>query len=253
MTLSTHQWHQRYQQQAQWTESLRKYLYDRTGIYHATRILDVGCGTGVILDELSFISTCSAYGVDLNRASISMAQGLTPRSMLTIGDALRLPYRSGSFEITLCHFLLLWVMNPLQSLTEMVRVVIPGGFVIALAEPDYGGRIDFPSELAQVGKWQIDALREQGANPFIGRELRSLFAAAGLQNIEIGILGGQWREDESEADIELEWQVIKSDLYEKKEFLQVAEELKATDLYSRKNHLRIEYVPTFYAVGEVKI
>lgn len=252
MTLSLHQWHQRYQQQARWTQNLRKYVYARAGIQSAKKVLDVGCGTGVLLDELSRIASRSIFGLDINHDSICMTQELVPESINTHGDALYLPYHAGSFGITLCHFLLLWVKNPLQALREMVRVTRPGGYVLALAEPDYGGRIDYPQELSQIGIWQIEALREQGANPFIGRELRSFFSSVGLANIEAGALGGQWVETESDEEFELEWEVIKSDLYLKNEFTNVAGDLKALDLASRKAHQRILYVPTFYAFGKVK-
>jgi ubiquinone/menaquinone biosynthesis C-methylase UbiE len=252
MTLTTQQWHQRYQQQARWTKSLRNYLYHRIGIQITKRVLDVGCGTGVLLDELSNISSCSIFGVDINQTLISLAQVSASNAKLTLGNALCLPYHSGSFDISLCHFLLLWEKNPLQVLEEMVRVVHPGGFVLALAEPDYGGRIDFPDKLAQIGIWQTDALREQGANPLIGRELRSLFSKAGLINIESGVLGGQWGEEQPEEDIIQEWMVIKSDLYLKTEFRLVADELNALDRSSRENHQRVLYVPTFFAIGLVK-
>ena len=252
MTFSTHKWHQRFQQQARWTKSIRDYLYDRIRINATKRVLDVGCGTGVLLDELSNICSCPPYGVDIDQNSISFAHVSAPRSILTIGNALRLPFSAQSFDIAFCHFLLLWVNNPHQVLVEMSRVVQPGGYVLAFAEPDYGGRIDFPIDIAQIGRWQTDSLKDQGANPFIGRELRSLFSSVGLMNIEVGILGGQWGEEQTEEDINLEWDVIYSDLYHRKEFWQSAGKLKSIYISSHKDNLSIVYVPTFYAIGEVK-
>lgn len=252
MTFSTHKWHLRYQQQARWTKSIRNYLYDRIRIQRVKHVLDVGCGTGVLLDELSKLCSCPPYGVDIDHNSISLAHLSAPRSILTLGNALRLPYGARSFDIAFCHFLLLWVKSPLQVLEEMVRVVQPGGYVLALAEPDYGGRVDFPIDLAQIGRWQTDSLKDQGANPFIGRELRSLFSSVGLMNIEVGVLGGQWGKIQTREDINLEWEVISSDLYHKNEFIQSIEELKSKYLTSHMDNLSIIYVPTFYAIGEVK-
>ena len=251
MTLSIHQWHQRYQQQARWTQNLRKYVYERVDIRTAKRILDVGCGTGVLLGELRRISSGSLFGLDIDFNSISIVQQSILKSILTHGDALRLPFHSGSFDVSLCHFLLLWVKNPLQVLHEMRRVTHDGGYILALAEPDYGGRIDFPDKLSQIGHWQIEALINQGANPVIGRELRSLFSECGLKNIEVGVLGGQWGEEWGDDDFELEWEVILSDLHNKNEFMESANEYKSLELDSREKHQRILYVPTFYALGEV--
>ena len=135
---------------------------------------------------------------------------------------------------------------------EMARVTRPNGYVLALAEPDYGGRIDFPSELSQLGIWQTQALREQGANPFMGREVRSIFSRAGLVNIDVGVLGGQWGENISDQDLELEWEVIQSDLRQNNDFILQADRLKDLELTSRKILQRILFVPTFYAIGVVK-
>ncbi len=249
MNLSTQKWHERYQQQALWTKSLRDYVYKRIGFRQTKLILDVGCGTGVILRELSQISTFTTFGVDINPATIRFAHSTSPKSLPTIGDALYLPFRAESFDVSQCHFLLLWVTSPRQVLIEMVRVLRPGGYLLVLAEPDYGGRIDYPSELAKLGSWQIDALKEQGANPYIGREIRSLFSNIGLLDIEVGVLGGQWGEKHTKKEAELEWEVIESDLYQNKEFLQSAAALETLDLSAWKNLQRILFVPTFYAIG----
>ena len=253
MTLSLLRWHERYQQQAKWTANLRKHLYSRAGMDRAQKVLDVGCGTGVLLDELTDSDSSSVFGIDIDRHSVSMAQTSIPNAGIVIGDGISLPYRSGSFDITLCHFVLLWVKNPLQFIQEMTRVTRPGGYILVLAEPDYGGRIDYPDELATVGKWQTESLLRQGANPFLGRELRSFFSASNLINVEVGVLGGQWMDHDDSTDHETEWEVIDSDLQGKVEYLQIREELKTLDKSSRKTNQRILFVPVFYAIGELKL
>jgi SAM-dependent methyltransferase len=252
MTLSPDFWHQRYQQQAVWTENLRKYLYDRVGIQNTKKILDVGCGTGVLGAELCHITRATIYGLDISQNSLLLGMRNVPHSINTNGDAHNQPFNTGSFDISLCHFLLLWVTNPLQVIIEMARITREGGYVMAIAEPDYGGRIDFPTELSQVGHWQIESLRIQGANPIIGRELLSLFSQAGLENIEVGILGGQWGQEMDKNDFTLEWEVIRSDLIKNNMSDINVSELKALDLSAREKHQRILFVPTFYAIGKVK-
>jgi len=251
MTLTLAQWHQRYQQQARWTQNLRTHLYQKCGIQQAARILDVGCGTGILEMELSGISSASAFAIDLDLEALKFSRANAPKSIITVGDGLYLPYTRASFEVVLCHFLLLWINHAELALDEMVRVTKPDGFVLALAEPDYGGRIDFPPELSQIGVWQNEALMEQGANPFIGRQLLSIFSKAGLVDIEVGILGAQWGKNISDQDFEMEWQVLASDLSSNQDFTLHADEIKSLFLSSHKAQQRILFVPVFYAFGKV--
>jgi len=74
----------------------------------------------------------------------------------------------------------------------MRRVVKPGGWVVALAEPDYGGRIDYPDQLSALGWKQASALSAQGADTNAGRKLAGWLAETGLKGIQTGLLGGQW-------------------------------------------------------------
>jgi SAM-dependent methyltransferase len=252
MTLSVQQWHTRYQQQAHWTKNLRNYLYKKVNIEAAKMILEVGCGTGVLLDELERCTTSRINGLDIDSSVINLAREFSPRASFIVGDGHYLPYENNTFDITICHFLLLWVNDPLQVLNEMARVCHSDGYVLVLAEPDYGGRIDFPEGLSQIGKWQIQSLKEQGANPFIGRELRSLFSRAGFANIQVGILGGQWAENDPVEEFEIEWEVFTSDLDHHPEFNKANKSLKLIDRIARESHERILYVPTFYAIGVVK-
>jgi SAM-dependent methyltransferase len=252
MTLSSSRWHQRYLQQARWTQNLRKYIYDQVVIQRANKILDIGVGTGVLENELNRYSPSHVFGLDIDSNALRIAQEYAPKSVYTVGDCIHLPFQTRVFDVTLCHFVLLWVKDALNAVEEMARVTRPHGYVLALAEPDYGGRIDFPSELSQIGIWQTEALREQGANPFMGREVRSIFSRAGLVNIDVGVLGGQWGENISDQDLELEWEVIQSDLRQNNDFILQADRLKALELTSRKILQRILFVPTFYAIGIVK-
>jgi ubiquinone/menaquinone biosynthesis C-methylase UbiE len=251
MPLSTAQWHQRYQQQARWTHDLRFYIYNQVNLSQANKILDVGCGTGVLESELAHFSSVQVFGLDIDYDTIYFAQHYAPKTAYTTGNCFQLPYEAGCFDISLCHFLLLWVGNALDALKELIRVTIPGGYVLALAEPDYGGRIDYPSELSQIGIWQSEALKDQGANPRMGRELKRLFSSAGLVDIEVGVLGAQWREEYVDQDLDLEWQVVRSDLNNNEAFIQQASNLHAIDKKARASHQRILFVPTFYAIGKV--
>lgn len=244
--------HVRFVQQAAWTKPLRDYLFARVGLSTAKRVLEVGCGTGALLAELpaDLRAPLNVHGLDISTEMLTMAMRNTPSASLTQGDALLLPFLDSSFDLALCHFLLLWVSNPQTALREMERVVRPGGAVLVLAEPDYGARIDHPDELNSLGIWQSASLTAQGADPQMGRKLSALFHSIGLVEIETGVLGGQWRQAySSEQDFEMEWNVLTHDLQQNAEFLAHSAHFKKLEMEARRNGARVLFVPTFYAIG----
>jgi len=165
------------------------------------------------------------------------------------GDAHGLPFGPGAFDVVLCHFVLLWLERPRQALEEMVRVVRPGGWVVACAEPDYGGRIDHPPELAPLGEMQREALRRQGADPEMGRRLAGLFAGAGLQ-VTVGTLAGQWQRPAAPGEaFEAEWRMRAWDLGDAIAPDELAR-LKEADRQAMERGERVLFVPTFYALGQ---
>jgi SAM-dependent methyltransferase len=236
--------------QAGWTRAIRLHLYARAGIKKARQVLEVGCGTGVLTAEISRETRARVNGLDLDRDFLALAHALDRKTRFVLGDGATLPYRTGAFDLVLCHFFLLWVKDPLEALREMKRVARRGRAVLALAEPDYGGRIDYPESLAELGRVQTEGLRRAGANPFIGRELASLFMQAGFINIETGVLGGEWRHPLPAWDQESEWAILQADLSGLVDPGRL-EELQAIDQAASEHGERVLYVPTFYAIGWV--
>lgn len=253
MTMTPSDWHARFRQQANWTRQLRQYIFDKLAISGAERILEVGCGTGAILTELGQDSSARRHGLDINASYLKLAEHHVPGAELSVGDACCLPYASGRFAAAACHFLLLWVHDPSQVVSEMARVVQPGGAVLLLAEPDYGGRIDYPHELSFLGEWQTESLRLQGANPLIGRRLAALLRQAAMVEVECGVLGAGWAGAPDHDDWELEWQVLIDDLHRLPGVMPdrqaVIDALQDIDQLAWSRGERVLFVPTFYAWG----
>ena len=241
-------WHSRFLQQAAWTRDLRTYLFERAGLKQVKSILEVGCGTGAILADLA--TPAIVHGLDLDPDRLREVRMHAPFATPVCGDALALPYPAFYFDITFCHYLLLWVGNPLKALFEMKRVTRHGGAVLAMAEPDYDSRLDKPDVLAPLGRWQAEALRRQGANPSLGSRIGSLFSEAGIQPVETGTLrtGGDCMQSSGERD--LEWTMLEDDLAGWIP-LQEVSRLKLLDRYAWERGERILNVPTYFAWGKV--
>lgn len=247
--LAPEEWHLWFTVQAGWTHPTRLWLYRQVRLGRAQAVLEVGCGTGVITEELTRLSGACVVGLDCNPTMLAFAREGSDRAVYVCGDAHTLPFPDKSFDIAVCHYLLLWLADPERGVQEMARVVRQGGWVLACAEPDYGGRIDHPPELAALGHLQAESLRRQGADPEIGRRLGELFATAGLQTM-VGTMAGQWRlPAAADVGFDAEWRIREHDLAG----LVAPEELqrlRALDHQALVESKRILYVPTFYALGE---
>lgn len=241
-------WHARFVQQAGWTRDLRAYLFGRAGIERAQRVLEVGCGTGAVLAEVP--GPAARFGLDLEPARLTEARGHAPGALLLCADAHALPFADGVFDIAFCHFLLLWVRDPLAVLGEMKRVTRRGGFVLALAEPDYDRRVDKPDPLAPLGRWQAEALRRQGADPALGARLADLFWQAGIRPTETGTIQQPETQRPTAAEREMEWTVLESDLagvIPRREIRRMRE----LDEQAWQRGDRVLHVPTYFAYGLV--
>lgn len=254
MQLSPQDWHHRFTLQSTWTRNTREYLYSITGIKDSHKVLDLGCGSGVITAELAETVGGSTFGLDINLDILEIAAQTAPAAVYSAGDAHFLPFKSSTFDFCICHYLLLWLKEPLFALREMMRVTTEGGAVLILAEPDYGGRIDYPHKFEIISEWQTTSLENQGANPLMGRELRALLQYAGFTNIEVGVIGALWNRPPSQAELRSEWEIIEFDY----EYLDkptknsvTLEKIKAEELAAWAIGERIVYVPTFYAWGRI--
>jgi len=241
-------WHQRFVLQSFWTKALRTYLYKKLNLDSTSRILDVGSGTGALLAENIAITT-HTYGVDFDHQRNLHAKMLSPLTKMTTADAYHLPWPKETFDLCFCHYLLLWIKNPVEVLKEMQRVTRPGGFVIAFAEPDYLSRIDTPEVFQKIAGYQNESLKKQGVRLDTGRQLLTYFLQAGFRNAEMGMLSGEWNAM-NPSDFSIEWEIISYDLKKvltSREIEKVKQ--KAFDIYSQGGAL--SFIPTFYAWASV--
>ena len=244
--LTIEEWHTQFTRQARWTRAVRSQLYRRVNLLRAERVLDVGCGTGVITEEMATRCKGQVIGVDVDPAMVEFAQDRGDRAEYRVGDAHQLDFPDSHFDVVACHFLLMWLSNPALAVREMAWVTRPGGAVLACAEPDYGGRIDYPQELP-LARWQAEALRREGADPFMGRKLPALFTQAGL-SANVGVIPSLWDDEALRAEFEAEWALMERTLAE----IVSEDELRhyrQMDWQAIEDGHRLIFVPIFYAVS----
>jgi ubiquinone/menaquinone biosynthesis C-methylase UbiE len=93
------------------------------------KVLDLGCGTGAILEQISHAySTVELFGLDLSENMLTQATyRLGSKAKLSTGDAENLPYEDDSFDLVCCVESFHHYPNPAKALSEIKRVLKSGG------------------------------------------------------------------------------------------------------------------------------
>ncbi len=104
---------------------IKKYVAD---LSETSRYLDVGCGTGVVLRELGR-EFADPVGIDISPTALGLTRRRTASSLVA-GDAWRLPFADGSFDLVTCLDVLEHVRNDLDAIRECYRVLRPRGCVV---------------------------------------------------------------------------------------------------------------------------
>lgn len=135
----------------------------RSGLPPRPRLLDLGAGTGRI--GRPFVLAGDDYtGADLSFGMLQTFAGRHPGARLTQADGTRLPFPDATFDAVL----LVQVLNKVERwrhlLTDTIRVLRPGGIVVAarVAAPDDGVDARMKDRLAAI-------LKEMDVHPYRGK------------------------------------------------------------------------------------
>lgn len=242
-------WNDRFTVQAEWTKPLRHFLIEQTGLSNASRILEVGSGTGVILRDTNEMVGIAPVGIDFDLERLSENKSIKQDQVVSCADVFLLPFPINTFDFVISHYFFLWLKDPIQALLEVKRVLKPGGFAIAFAEPDYISRIEYPDKFQPMGDAQTKSLIDQGINAKSGRSLPSFFSGSGFTDIQYGLSGFQIPSKELSKDWESDWTILQHDLSGIFSAEQV-ETYKSEDKKSRLSGSRVSWIPTFYTIGK---
>jgi len=131
------------------TDALEEHLLlDRIGPARGLRILDVGCGDGVLATRLAQ-DGAQVTGLDASADMIAAARRRAKAAGVEIdlveGDAGDLPFSAGRFDCVVSIATLCFVDDPHPTIREIVRVLKPGGRLI----------------LGELGRWNLWAAQRR--------------------------------------------------------------------------------------------
>ena len=169
-------------------QRVKRQTYALLELRAGNAVLDVGCGTGEDVRALAEVVGPGgrAVGVDISETLLTEARaraGAISRAEFHLGDARALPFAAASFDGCRAERTLTYLADPAPAVAEMVRVVRPGGRVVAF-EPDLEAlMVDAPD--AGLTRTILAYFCEGFPNSRSGRQLPALFVAAGLRDVAV--------------------------------------------------------------------
>ena len=149
-------------------------------IDHA-RVLEVGCGTGIITLKIADLpGVDEAVGIDPSTHFIAAARHRAPHLHFETADGRALPFADQSFDgvilaTTLCH-----IPQPETALTEVHRVLRPGGYLL-IYDGDYATTTVALHDHDPLQTCVHAAITKLVHDPWLIRRLPALVTAAGLR------------------------------------------------------------------------
>jgi ubiquinone/menaquinone biosynthesis C-methylase UbiE len=116
-------------------EPVARDLIDRAALRAGERVLDVACGTGIVtcLAAEQVRETGTVAGLDLNPGMLAVARSVTPPETSIDwheASAEDMPLPDDVFDVVLCQMGLQFMADKPAALSEMRRVLAPGGRII---------------------------------------------------------------------------------------------------------------------------
>lgn len=160
------------------------------GVKEGDDVLDVGCGTGVLTRELTrhVRDAGSATGFDLSESMLGVARNRCPDATFKQGNATDLPFEDQRFDVVVSSFMLMFVPDPVKSLSEMRRVLRPGGRLVISVWQGLDNNIAYRELVEATREIADDASATSMAWPFtMGQSgnLQDIFGAAGIEEVTI--------------------------------------------------------------------
>lgn len=116
----------------------RREMIDHVAMTHPGTVLDVATGPAGVALDLADRTEARITGIDLSEDMLDRgrrnvaAAGRDGRIGLVVGQGERLPFPAATFDALTFTYLLRYVADPAATITELARVVRPGGAMASL-------------------------------------------------------------------------------------------------------------------------
>jgi SAM-dependent methyltransferase len=106
-------------------------VLEAAGVGEGTRLLDVGCGSGVAA-AIARRRGAHVSGIDAAQPAVEIARERLPEGDFRVGEMQALPYEDGCFDVVTGFNAFQYAADPVAALREARRVTSGGGTIVAL-------------------------------------------------------------------------------------------------------------------------
>lgn len=169
--------------EGRYTSNHKKELIKKVIINDGDTILDVACGNGFLLNELSKKAKVKAYGIDISENMIKIAGEKYPNCTFLSKDCYPLDFESESVDVITVSCAFHHFEKPQEFANECIRILKAEG-MIYMAEPYFQPLI----------RWIANSIVFPFTNSgdvkiYSSKNLNTIFRKAGFTDIETYVKG----------------------------------------------------------------
>ncbi len=112
-------------------------ITERCCVRARSRVLDGGCGTGNYALLLNRLTGAATVGLDRSAGMLEKARAKQPLFRWVQGDLRAMPFRSRSFDLVYCLYVLHHVSDDLDAFCEEMCRVLDRGNLLLISTPRY--------------------------------------------------------------------------------------------------------------------
>lgn len=181
----------RLRKQADITLIYEKKIWDEISLASHKKILDLGCGSGIMSSELAKIADSGeVIGIDLSESILKEAcwlkdsQGISNLKFQS-GSVHKLNFPDNYFDFVYSRLLFQHLVEPNKVLNNIYRILKPGGVIYLLDVDNSWFSIDPEPQSFQSLRHNLTSLQKsQGGDPYVGRKLGGYCHQAGFNQIQ---------------------------------------------------------------------